>query len=102
MAHPAFGALSSYSVEARSNFLDLQWVEWTARLSERLRVRRMVSKWLLKAAFGELLPPATYAHGKQVFGVPVAHCSKTNSALQTREYPPILRMVLPNRGRAFA
>jgi asparagine synthetase B (glutamine-hydrolysing) len=68
----------AHSVEARSTFLDVQWVEWTARLPERLRVRRMVGKWLLKAAFGELLPPAICARGKQGFGMPVGHCSKTN------------------------
>ena len=51
----------AHSVEARSPFLDVEWVEWTARLPERLKVRRMAGKWLLKAAFGELLPPAICA-----------------------------------------
>ena len=59
------------SLEARSPFFDVEWVEWTARLPERLKVRRMSGKWLLKAAFGELLPPAICARGKQGFGVPV-------------------------------
>ena len=31
----------------------------------------MQTKWLLKAAFGEKLPPAIAARGKQGFGVPV-------------------------------
>ena len=31
----------------------------------------MAGKWLLKAAFGELLPPAICARGKQGFGVPM-------------------------------
>ena len=31
----------------------------------------MAGKWLLKAAFGEMLPPAICARGKQGFGVPV-------------------------------
>ena len=43
----------AHSVEARAPFLDVEWVEWTARLPERLKVRRMAGKWLLKAAFGE-------------------------------------------------
>lgn len=59
------------SLEARSPFLDVDWVEWTARLPERLKVRRMVGKWLLKAAFGDLLPPAIGARGKQGFSLPV-------------------------------
>jgi asparagine synthase (glutamine-hydrolysing) len=61
----------AHSVEARSPFLDVEWVEWTARLPERMKVRRMAGKWLLKAAFGELLPPAICTRGKQGFGVPV-------------------------------
>jgi asparagine synthase (glutamine-hydrolysing) len=61
----------AHSLEARSPFLDVEWVEWTARLPERLKVRRLAGKWLLKAAFGELLPPAICARGKQGFGVPV-------------------------------
>jgi asparagine synthase (glutamine-hydrolysing) len=46
-------------------------VEWTARLPEHLKVRRLSGKWLLRSAFGELLPPAICARGKQGFGVPV-------------------------------
>jgi asparagine synthase (glutamine-hydrolysing) len=61
----------AYSVEARSPFLDVEWVEWTARLPEPLKVRRMSGKWLLRAAFGNLLPQAVCARGKQGFGVPV-------------------------------
>ncbi|MGE5215320.1 MAG: asparagine synthase (glutamine-hydrolyzing) [Nitrospirota bacterium] len=61
----------AHSLEARSPFLDVDWVEWTARLPEHLKVRRMAGKWLLKAAFGELLPPAICKRGKQGFGVPV-------------------------------
>jgi asparagine synthase (glutamine-hydrolysing) len=61
----------AHSLEARSPFLDVEWVEWTARLPNRLKVRRMGGKWLLKAAFGDLLPPAICARSKQGFGVPL-------------------------------
>jgi asparagine synthase (glutamine-hydrolysing) len=67
----------AHSVEARSPFLDVEWVEWTARLPERLKVRRMAGKWLLKAAFGEFLPPAICKRAKQGFGVPVGHWFKS-------------------------
>ena len=67
----------AHSVEARSPFLDVEWVEWTARLPERFKVRRITGKWLLKAAFGKLLPPAVCARGKQGFGVPVGLWLKT-------------------------
>jgi asparagine synthase (glutamine-hydrolysing) len=66
----------AHSIEARSPFLDVEWVEWTARLPERFKIRRLAGKWLLKAAFGELLPPAICARGKQGFGVPVGHWLK--------------------------
>jgi asparagine synthase (glutamine-hydrolysing) len=61
----------AHSVEARSPFLDVEWVEWTARLPERLKVRRLTTKWLLKAAFGDLLPPAIRSRAKQGFNVPI-------------------------------
>ena len=61
----------AHSLEARSPFLDVEWVEWTARLPERMKVRRMTGKWLLKSAFGEMLPPEICARSKQGFGVPV-------------------------------
>ena len=66
----------AHSIEARSPFLDVEWVQWTARLPERLKVRRMTGKWLLKAAFGEMLPRAVCARGKQGFGVPIGHWLK--------------------------
>jgi asparagine synthase (glutamine-hydrolysing) len=66
----------AHSVEARAPFLDVEWVEWTARLPEHLKVRRMTGKWLLKVAFGEMLPPAVCARRKQGFGVPVGHWLK--------------------------
>ncbi|HEU5086236.1 MAG TPA: asparagine synthase (glutamine-hydrolyzing) [Roseiflexaceae bacterium] len=62
---------SAHGLEARAPFLDAAWVEWTARLPERYKVRGLQTKWLLKAAFGDRLPPDITARGKQGFGVPV-------------------------------
>jgi asparagine synthase (glutamine-hydrolysing) len=64
-------ATMAHGVEARAPFLDRDWVEWTARLPESFKVRGMQTKWLLKAAFGDRLPPAIAARGKQGFGVPI-------------------------------
>lgn len=75
----------AHSVEARSPFLDVEWVEWTARLPERLKVRRLTGKWLLKAAFGELLPPSVCARGKQGFSVPVGQWLKNELGDWARE-----------------
>jgi asparagine synthase (glutamine-hydrolysing) len=61
----------AHAVEARAPFLDAEWVEWTARLPARCKVRGWQGKWLLKAAFADKLPPAVAARGKQGFGVPV-------------------------------
>jgi asparagine synthase (glutamine-hydrolysing) len=47
----------AHSVEARAPFLDADWVEWTARLPERYKVRGLHTKWLLKAAFATGCPP---------------------------------------------
>lgn len=63
----------AHSVEARAPFLDAAWVEWTARLPLRYKLRGMQTKWLLKAAFGDKLPPAIQRRGKQGFSVPVGH-----------------------------
>jgi asparagine synthase (glutamine-hydrolysing) len=61
----------AHSLEARSPFLDVEWVEWTARLPERFKTRGLKTKWLLKAAFSELLPRNIRLRGKQGFSVPV-------------------------------
>ncbi|MBX0331030.1 asparagine synthase (glutamine-hydrolyzing) [Oscillochloris sp. ZM17-4] len=61
----------AHSLEARAPFLDAAWVEWTARLPARLKVRGRRTKWLLAAAFGEMLPPEVAARGKQGFSIPV-------------------------------
>jgi len=64
-------ATMAHSLEARAPFLDAEWVEWTARLPERYKVRGMQTKWVLKAAFADLLPPQVIDRGKQGFSVPV-------------------------------
>ena len=61
----------AHSVEARAPFLDVEWVEWTARLPARFKVRGMTTKWLLRAAFADRLPTNIATRGKQGFGVPL-------------------------------
>jgi asparagine synthase (glutamine-hydrolysing) len=62
----------AHSVEARAPFLDTEWVEWTARLPEPFKIRRLSTKWLLKAAFVDMVPRNIRSRGKQGFGVPIA------------------------------
>jgi asparagine synthase (glutamine-hydrolysing) len=61
----------AHSLEARAPFLDAAWVQWTARLPARYKVRGAQTKWLLKAAFADKLPPAVRNRGKQGFSLPV-------------------------------
>ncbi len=61
----------AHSLEARSPFLDVEWVEWSARLPQRFKTRRLSTKWLLKSAFTDLLPRNIRLRGKQGFSVPV-------------------------------
>ncbi len=61
----------AHSVEGRAPLLDADWVEWTARLPEKFKVRGRDTKWLLKRAFADQLPDEILARGKQGFSVPV-------------------------------
>jgi asparagine synthase (glutamine-hydrolysing) len=59
------------SLEARSPFLDHEVMELAARLPAHLKLRRGQSKYLLKRAFADLLPPENVRRRKMGFGVPV-------------------------------
>jgi asparagine synthase (glutamine-hydrolysing) len=61
----------AHSVEARAPFLDTEWVDWTARLPEHFKIRRLSTKWLLKAAFTDMVPRNIRSRGKQGFGMPI-------------------------------
>lgn len=61
----------AHSLEARSPFFDVEWLEWTARLPKRFKVRGLTTKWLLKAALGDLLPEDIRSRRKQGFNVPI-------------------------------
>lgn len=61
----------AHSLEGRAPMLDVEWVEWTARLPEKFKVRGRGTKWLLKKAFADKLPAKILARGKQGFSVPV-------------------------------
>jgi len=61
----------AHSLEARAPFLDVEWVEWTARLPDRVRIRGMSTKWLLRQASHGLLPVTIQRRGKQGFSLPI-------------------------------
>jgi asparagine synthase (glutamine-hydrolysing) len=60
------------SLEVRSPFLDRALAEYVAALPDRLKLRRGTTKYLLRRAFADLLPPEVTARPKQGFGVPLA------------------------------
>jgi len=60
------------SIEPRSPFLDHKMVEWSARVPDQYKVRGRTGKYLLKKAFGDLLPENVRRHRKQGFGIPLS------------------------------
>ncbi len=60
------------SLEARVPFLDVEVVEWAARVPPALHRRDGVSKALLRAAFADLLPEMVRRRPKHAFDVPIA------------------------------
>jgi asparagine synthase (glutamine-hydrolysing) len=59
------------ALEGRSPFLDYEIVEWAARLPERMKVRGLTGKYLLRKAFNDELPDIVRKRGKQGFGIPI-------------------------------
>ena len=59
------------SIESRVPFLDHPLVEWTARLPERLKLRGGTTKYILREAMRDILPPEILSRGKMGFPVPV-------------------------------
>jgi asparagine synthase (glutamine-hydrolysing) len=59
------------SIESRVPFLDHPLVEWTARLPERLKLRGGTTKYILREAMRDILPPEILTRGKMGFPVPI-------------------------------
>ena len=64
-------ATMAHGLEARSPFLDHQLVEFAASLPINIRMKGRTPKYLLKKAFGHLLPRENLSRSKMGFGVPV-------------------------------
>jgi asparagine synthase (glutamine-hydrolysing) len=61
----------AHSLEGRSPLLDHHVMEFAASLPADLKLRGRTSKYLLKKAAAELLPPEILGRKKQGFGVPI-------------------------------
>jgi len=66
-------ATMAVSLEARSPFLDHHVIEFAASLPERLKLRRLTTKYLLKKVLRRLLPAQNLDRRKMGFGVPIGH-----------------------------
>jgi asparagine synthase (glutamine-hydrolysing) len=61
------------SLEVRVPILDHKVVEFAARLPMHYKLRGQTTKYLLKKAFGNLLPPGILTRPKMGFGLPLRH-----------------------------
>ena len=66
-------ASMAVSLEARSPFLDHHVMEYAASLPEKLKLRGMTTKYLLKRVLKQLVPEENLTRSKMGFGVPINH-----------------------------
>lgn len=66
-------ASMAVSLEARSPFLDHHLIEFAASLPERLKLRGLTTKYLLKKVLKKILPAENLTRRKMGFGVPIGH-----------------------------
>jgi asparagine synthase (glutamine-hydrolysing) len=66
-------ATMAVSLEARSPFLDHHVIEFAASLPEKLKLRGLTTKYLLKRVLKKLLPVENLKRQKMGFGVPIGH-----------------------------
>src|SRR4026209_2049780 len=69
-------ASMAVSLEVRAPFLDPRVAEFAASLPCNYKLRRMQTKYILKKAVADMLPPFVTRRGKKGFGVPVAEWLK--------------------------
>ena len=66
-------ASMAHSLEARSPFLDHEFMEFVATIPSNLKVRGSTKKYILKRALSGLLPEEILHRPKMGFGVPIDH-----------------------------
>lgn len=77
-------ASMAVSLEAREPLLDHRLVEFAARLPERMRIRGMDGKWLMKKAMSRHLPDDILYRPKQGFVTPIAEWFRGPLASEAR------------------
>jgi asparagine synthase (glutamine-hydrolysing) len=66
-------ASMSVSLEARSPFLDHHLMEFAASLPEKMKLRRLTTKYILKKVLKEFVPGQNLTRRKMGFGVPIGY-----------------------------
>lgn len=66
-------ASMSVSLEARSPFLDHHLMEFAASLPEKMKLRRLTTKYLLKRILKKMVPAENLTRTKMGFGVPIGY-----------------------------
>ena len=97
----------AHALEARSPFLDTALVEYVSGLPDDYKLRGRTTKYILRKAFADLMPPEIRSRGKMGFGIPLgtwfreppAHLPDRPPRLANRPYR---RLCAPRRGRPHA
>jgi asparagine synthase (glutamine-hydrolysing) len=66
------------SIEGRSPFLDTALIEYIWRIPDRMKLRRIVTKYILKKAYSGTLPRKIIYRRKHGFGVPLGSWFKSS------------------------
>lgn len=66
-------ASMSVSLEARSPFLDHRLMEFAASIPEKMKLRRLTTKYLLKRVLKKIVPEENLTRSKMGFGVPIGY-----------------------------
>jgi asparagine synthase (glutamine-hydrolysing) len=78
-------ASMAVSLEARSPFLDHHLMEFAASLPERLKLRGLTTKYLLKKILKKFVPEENLTRAKMGFGIPIGDWFRTNMQTFLRE-----------------
>jgi asparagine synthase (glutamine-hydrolysing) len=78
-------ASMTVSLEARSPFLDHHLMEFAASLPERLKLRGMTTKYLLKKILKRFVPEENLTRAKMGFGIPIGQWFRGSMQSSLRE-----------------
>lgn len=65
------------SLEARVPFLDYRFVEFVGTLPDQMKINGKQTKYILRQAMQDVLPPAILTRGKEGFSIPIKNWLKT-------------------------